>query len=192
MAMALAAKILRSPSFLSPSITSLTTSLAAATLTPTTLNHSVRHFNGVNIQKMKFPKYRKGRIYGVRDGGNEIAFGKYALQVLEPARITSKQIEAGRRALQMNVRRGGKGGKVWVRVFPYKSVTAKPAEVRMGRGKGAISYWAAPVKAGQIIYEMGGVTESLAKRAIEIAGSKMPVLTRAIVRDPNVKEIGVR
>ncbi|KAJ0811107.1 putative ribosomal protein L16 [Helianthus annuus] len=104
---------------------------------------------------MKFPKYRKGRIYSIRDGGNEIAFGKYALQVLEQARITSKQIEAGRRALQMNVRCGGKGGKVWVRVFPYKSVMAKPA-VRMGRGKGAISYWTAPVKAGQIIYEMGG------------------------------------
>ncbi|XP_076903194.1 large ribosomal subunit protein uL16c-like [Bidens hawaiensis] len=141
---------------------------------------------------MKFPKYRKGRIEGVRDGGNEICFGKYALQALEPARISAKQIEAGRRALQMNVRRGGKGGKVWVRVFPYKSVTSKPAETRMGRGKGAISYWVAPVKAGQILYEMGGVTESLAKKAIEIAGSKMPILTRSIIRDPQVKEIGVR
>ncbi|KAK1408578.1 hypothetical protein QVD17_40471 [Tagetes erecta] len=176
MAMAIAANIfrsLRSPSSI-------------------TLNQSIRFFNGVNIQKMKFPKYRKGRIEGVRDGGNEICFGKYALQALEPARISSKQIEAGRRALQMNVRRGGKGGKVWVRVFPYKSVTAKPSETRMGRGKGAISYWVAPVKAGQIIYEMGGVTESLAKRAIQIAGSKMPILTRSIIRDPQTKEIGIR
>lgn len=141
---------------------------------------------------MKFPKHRKGRVEGIKDGA-EICFGKYGLQALEPARITAKQIEAGRRALQLNVRRGGaKGGKVWVRVFPFKSVTSKPAETRMGRGKGAIAYWVAPVKPGQILYEMGGVTEALAKRAIQIAGSKMPIQTRSIIRDPKTKEVGIR
>ncbi|GJW25229.1 ribosomal protein L16 [Tanacetum coccineum] len=145
------------------------------------------------INKNQQTKHRKGRIEGIRDGGNTICFGKYALQALEPYRITQKQIEAGRRALQLNVRRGGaKGGKVWVRVYPWKSVTAKPAEVRMGRGKGAISYWCAPVQKGQIIYEMGGVTEALAKRAIQIAGSKMPIQTRSIIRDAKTKEIGIR
>ncbi|KAK9076010.1 hypothetical protein SSX86_004340 [Deinandra increscens subsp. villosa] len=196
MAMAITAKIVRSlltlrppsltptPPFTRPSIGSLSDSLSAVDL-------HVRFYNGAFIQKMKFPKFRKGRVEGVRDGGNEIVFGKYALQALEPARISAKQIEAGRRALQMNVRRGGKGGKVWVRVFPFKSVTQKPSETRMGRGKGAISYWVAPVKAGQILYEMGGVTESLAKRAIQIAGSKMPIQTRSIIRDPQTKEIGI-
>ncbi|KAI3694355.1 hypothetical protein L1987_77320 [Smallanthus sonchifolius] len=184
---------LRSPSLMpTPSVASLSDSLRVVNLNRSALDTQVRFYNGVNIQKMKFPKYRKGRIEGVRDGGNEICFGKYALQALEPARISAKQIESGRRALQMNVRRGGKGGKVWVRVFPYKSVTSKPSETRMGRGKGAISYWVAPVKAGQILYEMGGVTESLAKKAIQIAGSKMPIQTRSIIRDPKTKEIGVR
>ncbi|KVI01256.1 Ribosomal protein L10e/L16 [Cynara cardunculus var. scolymus] len=157
------------------------------------LDVSFRFYStAVQIQRMRFPKFRKGRIEGIRDGGNEICFGKYALQALEPARITSKQLEAGRRALQLNVRRGGKGGKVWVRIFPYKSVTAKPAEVRMGRGKGSISHWVAPVQSGQILYEMGGVTESLAKRAIQIAGSKLPIRTRSIIRDAKTREIGIR
>ncbi|KAJ0883836.1 putative ribosomal protein L16 [Helianthus annuus] len=94
---------------------------------------------------MKFPKYRKGRIYGVRDGGNEIAFGKYALQVLEPARITSKQIEAGRRALQMNVRRGGKGGRCGCVCF-RTNLLRRTGRGPYGKRKGAISYWAARLK----------------------------------------------
>ncbi|KAL7586830.1 hypothetical protein Lser_V15G39018 [Lactuca serriola] len=208
MAIAMAAKIARSllavrssssmPStgFARSSVASLSDSLGAVNLNRATGSYSpinLRFYSTVvNIQRMKFPKYRKGRIEGIRDGGNEICFGKYALQALECARITAKQLEAGRRALQLNVRRGGKGGKVWVRIFPYKSVTSKPAEVRMGRGKGSISHWVAPVQRGQIIYEMGGVTESLAKRAIQIAGSKMPIQTRSIIRDPKTKEIGIR
>ncbi|XP_071721580.1 large ribosomal subunit protein uL16c [Rutidosis leptorrhynchoides] len=193
MAMSMATKISRSiQSLRSPPVTvaSLTESLATMNLTPS-MNQQSRFYKVVDIQKMKFKKYRKGRIDGIKDGA-EVCFGKYGLQALEPARITAKQIEAGRKALTWNVRRGGKGGKVWVRVFPYKSVTAKPSEVRMGRGKGAISHWVAPVKPGQIIYEMGGVNEVLAKRAIQIAGSKMPIQTRAIIRDPMTKEIGIR
>ncbi|GKC59270.1 ribosomal protein L16 [Tanacetum coccineum] len=96
-------------------------------------------------------KHHKGHVVGIRDGGNNICFGKYVLQASEPSRITSRQIEAGRKALQLNVRRGGaKGRKVWVHVFPWKAVTSKPNEVRMGRGKGVISYRCAPVQKGQI------------------------------------------
>nr|GLL41370.1 50S ribosomal protein L16 [Ipomoea trifida] len=114
---------------------------------------------------------------GISSGGNHICFGKYALQALEPAWITSRQIEAGRRAMTRNARRGG---KIWVRIFPDKPVTVRPAETRMGSGKGSPEYWVAVVKPGRILYEMGGVTKKIARRAISIAASKMPIRTQFI------------
>ena len=115
---------------------------------------------------------------GISYRGNHISFGKYALQALEPAWITSRQIEAGRRAMTRNARRGG---KIWVRIFPDKPGTVRPAETRMGSGKGSPEYWVAVVKPGRILYEMGGVTENIARRAISIASSKMPIRTQFII-----------
>ncbi|CAH9117218.1 unnamed protein product [Cuscuta epithymum] len=106
---------------------------------------------------------------GIASRGNHICFGKYALQALEPAWITSRQIEAGRRAMTRNARRGG---KIWVRIFPDKPVTVRPAETRMGSGKGSPEYWVAVVKPGRILFEMGGVTKNIARKAISIAASK--------------------
>lgn len=115
---------------------------------------------------------------GISYRGNNISFGKYALQALEPAWITARQIEAGRRAMTRNVRRGG---KIWVRMFPDKPVTQRSAETRMGSGKGSPEYWIAVVKPGRILYEMGGVPENLARRAISLAASKMPIRTQFIM-----------
>ncbi|WVZ87838.1 hypothetical protein U9M48_034413 [Paspalum notatum var. saurae] len=106
--------------------------------------------------------------------GNRICFGRYALQVLEPAWITARQIEAGRRAMTRYARRGG---KIWVRIFPDKPVTIRPTETRMGSGKGSPEYWVAIVKPGRILYEMSGVSETVARAAISIAASKMPIRT---------------
>nr|QUB07719.1 ribosomal protein L16 [Reaumuria songarica] len=110
--------------------------------------------------------------------GNRICFGRYALQALEPTWITSRQIEAGRRAMTRNARRGG---KIWVRIFPDKPVTVRPAETRMGSGKGSPEYWVAVVKPGRILYEISGVTENIARKAISIAASKMPIRTQFII-----------
>uniref|UniRef100_UPI0030E17928 ribosomal protein L16 n=1 Tax=Hedysarum lehmannianum TaxID=1402432 RepID=UPI0030E17928 len=118
----------------------------------------------------------KGRAYR----GNTICFGKYALQALEPTWITSRQIEAGRRAMSRNVRRGG---KIWVRIFPDKPVTVRPTETRMGSGKGSPEYWVAVVKPGKILYEMSGVPENIARKAISIAASKMPIRTQFILSE---------
>nr|YP_010174663.1 ribosomal protein L16 [Salvadora persica]QSJ55410.1 ribosomal protein L16 [Salvadora persica] len=129
-------------------------------------------------KRTKFRKQHRGRLKGISYRGNRICFGRYALQALEPAWITSRQIEAGRRAMTRNVRRGG---KIWVRIFPDKPVTVRPAETRMGSGKGSPEYWVAVVKPGRILYEMGGVGESIAKRAIAVAASKMPIKTQLII-----------
>ncbi|KAK7325963.1 hypothetical protein VNO80_33598 [Phaseolus coccineus] len=115
---------------------------------------------------------------GISYRGNHICFGKYALQALEPAWITSRQIEAGRRAMSRNVRRGG---QIWVRIFPDKPITVRPTETRMGSGKGSPEYWVAVVKPGKILYEMGGVPENIARKAISIASSKMPIRTQFII-----------
>nr|YP_008994431.1 ribosomal protein L16 [Viviania marifolia]AGV02859.1 ribosomal protein L16 [Viviania marifolia] len=131
-----------------------------------------------NPKRTRFRKQHKGRMKGTSYQGNRICFGRYALQALEPAWITSRQIEAGRRAMTRNARRGG---KIWVRIFPDKPVTARPAETRMGSGKGSPAYWVAVVKRGRILYEMGGVAENIARRAILIAASKMPVRTQFII-----------
>ncbi|XLT58759.1 hypothetical protein HN873_051363 [Arachis hypogaea] len=115
---------------------------------------------------------------GISYRGNHICFGRYALQALEPAWITYRQIEAGRRVMSRNVRRGG---QIWVRIFPDKLVTIRPTETRMGSGKGSPEYWVAVVKPSRILYEIGGVTENIAKRAISIAASKMPIRTQFII-----------
>nr|QBX00552.1 ribosomal protein L16 [Pelargonium plurisectum] len=129
-------------------------------------------------KKTKFRKEHRGRMKGRSSRGSRISFGKYALQALEPAWLTSRQIEAGRRAMTRNVRRGG---KIWVRIFPDKPVTVKPTQTRMGSGKGSPEYWVAVVKPGRILYEMGGVAEKIARKAIEIAASKMPIRTQFII-----------
>nr|YP_010966851.1 ribosomal protein L16 [Opuntia microdasys]YP_010967350.1 ribosomal protein L16 [Opuntia rufida]WNM93081.1 ribosomal protein L16 [Opuntia microdasys]WNM93650.1 ribosomal protein L16 [Opuntia rufida] len=129
-------------------------------------------------KRTRFCKQHRGRMKGISYRGNRICFGRYALQALEPAWITSRQIEAGRRAMTRNARRGG---KIWVRIFPDKPVTVKSAESRMGSGKGSPRYWVVVVKPGRILYEISGVSEKIALRAISIAASKMPVRTQFII-----------
>ena len=130
-------------------------------------------------RKTKYRKVQKGRIRGRAGRGNQVAFGRFGLQALEPERITSRQIESARRAITRHIRRGG---KIWIRIFPHLPVTAKPNEVGMGKGKGNPEYFAARVKAGTMIFEMDGVTEELAKEAMRRAGHKLPVRTRFVIR----------
>nr|YP_010473796.1 ribosomal protein L16 [Corydalis pseudoimpatiens]YP_010474805.1 ribosomal protein L16 [Corydalis fargesii]UVH68009.1 ribosomal protein L16 [Corydalis pseudoimpatiens]UVH69092.1 ribosomal protein L16 [Corydalis fargesii] len=129
-------------------------------------------------KKTRFRKQHRGRMRGVSSRGNRICFGRYALQALEPAWITSRQIEAGRRAMTRYARRGG---KVWVRIFPDKPVTIRPTETRMGSGKGSPEYWVSVVKPDRILYEMVGVSEKVAREAISIAASKMPIRTQFLI-----------
>nr|YP_009340612.1 ribosomal protein L16 [Wimmerella hederacea]APQ40184.1 ribosomal protein L16 [Wimmerella hederacea] len=129
-------------------------------------------------KRTRFRKQHRGRMKGIAYRGNSIGFGKYALQALEPAWITSRQIEAGRRAMARNARRGG---KIWVRIFPDKPVTVRAAETRMGSGKGNPEFWVAVVKPGRILYEISGVTENIARRAVSIAASKMPIRTQFLL-----------
>ncbi|CAK8544579.1 unnamed protein product [Lathyrus sativus] len=126
---------------------------------------------------MRFRKHHRGKLKGNASRGNKICLGKYALQALEPAWITSRQLEAGQRAMSRNVRWGG---QIWVGIFPDKPVTVRPTETRMGSGKGSPEYWVAVVKPGKILYEMGGVPENIARKAISIAASKMPIRTQFI------------
>nr|YP_010277393.1 ribosomal protein L16 [Corydalis impatiens]YP_010474296.1 ribosomal protein L16 [Corydalis cornuta]UHY42539.1 ribosomal protein L16 [Corydalis impatiens]UVH68509.1 ribosomal protein L16 [Corydalis cornuta]DBA09430.1 TPA_asm: ribosomal protein L16 [Corydalis impatiens] len=129
-------------------------------------------------KRTRFRKHHRGRMRGVSSRGNRICFGRYALQALEPAWITSRQIEAGRRAMTRYARRGG---KVWVRIFPDKPVTIRPTETRMGSGKGSPEYWVSVVKPSRILYEMVGVSEKVAREAISIAASKMPIRTQFLI-----------
>src|ERR1700726_13125 len=122
--------------------------------------------------RTKFRKQQKGRHKGKAYRGGDLAFGDYGLKVLESGRLTARQIEAGRIAMTRFIKRGG---KVWIRVFPDKPVTKKPAETRMGHGKGAPEYWVAVVKPGRIIFEMEGVTPALAHQALTLAAHKLPV-----------------
>ena len=131
-------------------------------------------------KRTKYRKPHRGRLKGQAMRGNKISFGDFALQALEPGWITSRQIEAGRRAMSRYARRGG---KLWIRVFPDKSITARAAETRMGAGKGAPDYWAAVVKPGKILYEMRGVSEAVARSSMRIAAYKMPVKTKFIIRE---------
>uniref|UniRef100_UPI0030FE8D9C ribosomal protein L16 n=1 Tax=Dactylicapnos roylei TaxID=3059647 RepID=UPI0030FE8D9C len=129
-------------------------------------------------KRTRFRNQHRGRMRGVSYRGNRICFGRYALQALEPAWITSRQIEAGRRAMTRYARRGG---KVWVRIFPDKPVTIRATETRMGSGKGSPEYWVSVVKPGRILYEMVGVSEKVAREAISIAASKMPIRTQFLI-----------
>jgi len=129
--------------------------------------------------RTKFRKVRKGRINGVATRGNYIAFGEFALQSQGNVRITSRQIEAARQAMTRYVKRGG---KIWIRIFPHTSVTKKPLDVKMGSGKGSPEYFAAKVKPGTILFEMQGVTEQVAREAMRLAGHKLPVKTKFLVK----------
>lgn len=153
-------------------------STASKTAKPPSQGHS-RQTGRVRAAPLrsKFAKHHKGRMGGISHQGNHISFGNYALQALDHSWITSRQLEAGRKVLIQNARRTG---KIWVRIFPYKPVTVRPTETRMGRGKGACAFWVGVVQPGRIIYEIGGVTERMAREAISIASSKMPVRTKFI------------
>ena len=136
-------------------------------------------------KKVKHRKSHKGRISGVATSGNKVSFGDFALQAIEPGKLNSRQIEASRIALTRHIKRGG---KVWIRVFPDKPITKKPAETRMGSGKGGLDHWVAPVRAGRVLFELHGITEALAKEAFALADSKLPVKCRVIRRADNVWE----
>lgn len=131
-------------------------------------------------RKTKFRKQQRGHRRGRASGGDTISFGRYALQTLEPAWITSRQIEAARVAMTRHVRRGG---KIWIRIFPDKPISKKPAETRMGKGKAAPEFWVAVVKPGRILYEMDGIAEDVAREAMRLAAHKLPVATRFLVKD---------
>jgi large subunit ribosomal protein L16 len=129
--------------------------------------------------RTKYRRQHRGRMKGAAQRGNALAFGQYGLQALEPCWMEARQIEAARIALTRFMKRGG---KVWIRVFPDKPITAKPAETRMGSGKGAVDHWVAVVKPGRIIFEIGGVSEEVAKEAVRLASHKLPVASRFITR----------
>ncbi len=128
-------------------------------------------------RRVKYRKQFRGRMKGRAQRGDRVQFGQYGLQALEPAWITSRQIEASRRAIVRHIRRRG---KVWIRIFPDKPVTAKPAETRMGKGKGAVDHWVAVVKPGRVMFEMAGVSEDIAREALRLASHKLPIKTRFI------------
>ena len=130
-------------------------------------------------KRTKFRKHQKGRIKGNATRGAEIAFGSFAIKVLEPGFITGRQLEAARQAITRRMKREG---KLWIRVFPYKPMTKKPAEVRMGKGKGSPEYWAAPVEPGRIVFEAEGVTLETAKEAMRLGAQKLPGKMKFIVR----------
>ncbi|MCF6302925.1 MAG: 50S ribosomal protein L16 [Devosiaceae bacterium] len=130
-------------------------------------------------KRTKFRKAHKGRIHGVAKGGTSLTFGQYGLKAQEPERITARQIEAARRAMTRHMKRAG---RVWIRIFPDLPVTAKPTEVRMGKGKGAPEYWAARVKPGRIMFELDGVSEDVAREALRLAAMKLPIKTRFVKR----------
>ena len=130
-------------------------------------------------KRVKFRKQQRGRRSGIATRGSALAFGQYGLKAMEAAWITNRQIEAARRAMTRYVKRGG---KVWIRIFPDKPITAKPAETRMGKGKGAPEGWVAVVKPGRILYEMEGIPEAEAKEAMRLAAMKLPIATRFVSR----------
>ncbi|MEI6379865.1 MAG: 50S ribosomal protein L16 [Cyanobacteriota bacterium ELA615] len=138
-------------------------------------------------KRTKFRKQQRGRMRGLAYRGSEINFGQFALQATEPSWITSRQIESARRAMNRYIRRGG---EIWIRIFPDKPVTMRPAETRMGSGKGSPEYWVAVVKPGRILFEIGGVAEPVAREAMRLASQKLPIKTKFIVKreEPNQEE----
>ncbi len=131
-------------------------------------------------KRVKYRKQQKGRMRGQATRGNAVSFGDYGLQTVEPGWISNRQIEAARVAMTRHVKRGG---KVWIRIFPDKPLTKKPAETRMGKGKGSPETWVAVVKPGRVMFEMEGVSEEIARRAFELAAAKLPVKTRFLIRE---------
>ena len=131
-------------------------------------------------KRVKHRKQMKGRMKGDAQRGNRVSFGEYGLQAIEPAWITNRQIEAARVAMTRHIKRGG---KVWIRIFPDKPITSKPAETRMGKGKGNPEGWVAPVRPGRVMFELEGVDEITARRAMDLASAKLPIKTRFVVRD---------
>ncbi len=130
-------------------------------------------------KKTKYRKAHKGRIHGLAKGGSSLTFGAYGLKAMTPDRITARQIEAARRAITRHLRRQG---KLWIRIFPDVPVTKKPLEVRQGKGKGSVEFWAARVKPGRIMFELDGVSEELAREAMDLAAMKLPIKTKFVKR----------
>lgn len=128
-------------------------------------------------KRTKFRKMHKGRIRGVAKGGSALNFGSHGLKAQEPERVTSRQIEAARRAMTRHMKRAG---RVWIRIFPDVPVSAKPTEVRMGKGKGSVDYWAARVKPGRVMFEIDGVSDEVAREALRLAAMKLPIKTRVV------------
>ncbi|MDF1586388.1 50S ribosomal protein L16 [Geminicoccaceae bacterium 1502E] len=130
-------------------------------------------------KRTKFRKAFKGRIHGLAKGGYDLNFGAFGMKAVEPERVTARQIEAARRAITRHLKRAG---RVWIRVFPDKPVSSKPAEVRMGKGKGSVEFWVAVVKPGRILFEIDGVPEDLAAEAIRRGAAKLPIRTKFVAR----------
>lgn len=135
-------------------------------------------------KRVKHRKTHKGRLRGKAYRGSRVSFGEFGLQTIEPGWITNRQIESARVAITRHIKRGG---KVWIRIFPDKPITQKPAETRMGKGKGNPESWVAPVKPGRVMFELEGVSEEIARRAMQLASAKLPVATRFVVRE---KQLG--
>ena len=131
-------------------------------------------------KRTKFRKQFKGRIKGLAKGGSDLNFGTYGLKSVEPERVTARQIEAARRAMTRHMKRQG---RVWIRIFPDVPVTSKPTEVRMGKGKGSVDFWACKVKPGRVMFEIDGVEDGVAREALRLAAMKLPVKTRIVVRE---------
>ena len=131
-------------------------------------------------KRTKYRKQHKGRIHGVAKGGSDLNFGTYGLKAAQPERVTARQIEAARRAMTRHMKRQG---RVWIRIFPDTPVTAKPIEVRMGKGKGSVDRWVCKVKPGRVMFEIDGVGEAVAMEALRLAAMKLPVKTRVVVRE---------
>jgi large subunit ribosomal protein L16 len=130
-------------------------------------------------KRTKYRKAHKGRIHGLAKGGTSLNFGSFGMKAVEPGRVTARQIEAARRAITRHIRRIG---RVWIRIFPDVPVSKKPAEVRMGSGKGAPEFWAARVKPGRVLFELDGVSVQVAREALELAAAKLPIKTRFVAR----------
>lgn len=138
-------------------------------------------------KRVKRRKQQRGRMTGVATRGNTVTYGEYGLQATEPAWITSNQIEAARRAMTRYVKRGG---KIWIKIFPDKPVTKKPAETRMGKGKGSPEYWVAVVKPGRVLFEMSGITEEIAREAMRLAMHKLPIKCKFVTKEQVAEKDG--
>ena len=136
-------------------------------------------------KRVKYRRQHRGRMKGNANRGNQLAYGEYGLQALEASWMTANQIEAARRAMTRYIKRGG---NIWIKVFPDKPVTEKPAEVRMGSGKGNPEYWVAVIKPGRVLFEMSGVTESIAREAMRLAAHKLPIKTKFVARENMEKD----